>query len=266
MSLILKITDTTFTDNTLPVLQRDGTVDAGTKFLFDFADPYCWPKQVAPLNGDQFTNFVNGGAAAVTALAGGSSMTFATGGIGFDTETNEGIILPASGNLPANNQGFLFCIWLKHLAQADQTSINAVGGYSNQLGVNNQYALVALNASGTYRLYAQGSNVPVPFPANGTIVQLAVAVVKVGTNMVLRAYMNGAQYGADVALGAASTFSLNQVAAAQMPSPELGYLAGSLQGWCGSIYRTYLTDIGATGADPIAILQADYAANSGRFT
>lgn len=266
MSLILKITDTTFTDATLPVLQRDGLVDAGMKFLFDFADPYCWPKQAAPVNGDQFTNFVSGGASAVTALAGGSTMTFAAGGVGFDTESNEGIVLPPSGNLPANNQGFVFCIWLKHLAQADQTSVTAVGGYSYQLGTGNQYAIVGHNASSTYRMYAQGGNVAVPFPANGAILQLATALVKVGSNIVQRAYMNGAQVGADAIAGQAATFSLNQVSSAQMPSPELGFLAGAGQGWCGSIYRTYLTDIGATGADPLAILQADYAANSARFT
>ncbi|RDK01427.1 hypothetical protein [Paraburkholderia lacunae] len=266
MSLILKITDTTFTDATLPVLQRDGLVDAGMKFLFDFADPYCWPKQAAPVNNDQFTNLVSGGAAAVTFLAAPSTMTFATGGIGFDTETNEGILLPNSGNLPANNQGFVFCIWLKHLAQADQTSVSAVGGYSYQLGTSNQYAIIGQNSSNTYRMYANGQSVSVPFPANGAILQLAVAVVKVGSNMVLRAYMNGAQYGADVGLGAASTFSLNQVASAQMACPELGFLAGAGQGWVGSIYRTWLDDTGSTGVDPLAILQADYAVNSARFT
>lgn len=265
MSLILKITDTTFTDATLPVLQRDGLVDAGMKFLFDFADPYCWPKQAAPVNNDQFTNFVSGGASAVTALSGGSTMTFATGGVGFDIESNEGIVLPPSGNLPANNQGFVFCIWLKHLAQADQVNVPAVGGYSYQLGTNNQYAIISHNASGSYRMYANGNNVVVPFPANGAILQLATAIVKVGSNMVFRAYMNGAQTGADTVLGAASTFSLNQLPDGMMPSPELGYLAGASQGWIGNIYRTWLNDTGSMGVDPLAIVQADYAANNGRF-
>ncbi|HDR9028757.1 TPA: hypothetical protein QDB14_002957 [Burkholderia vietnamiensis] len=269
MSLILKISDVAFTDATLPKLQRDSVVDAGTKFLFDFADAYGWPKQAAPINGDQFVNFVDGGAPATTVLSGGSTMTFGGGGIGFDEESNEGILLPVSGKLPANNKGFLFVLWIKHGTPIDTTSIGAVAGYAYQNGTFCQYAIQSGNNSGgAYKLYCKGSNVAFPYPAVGSIHQLGMAVVKSGTNMVLRGYADGAQIGADAILGAADTWLLPQPAdsGGAMPQPELGFVTGFAQNWVGSMYRTFLTDIGATGADPLAIVQADFAANSGRFT
>ncbi|RQR81460.1 MULTISPECIES: hypothetical protein [unclassified Burkholderia] len=269
MSLILKISDVAFTDATLPKLQRDSVVDAGTKFLFDFADAYGWPKQAAPVNGDQFVNLVDGGAPATTVLSGGSTMTFGGGGIGFDQESNEGILLPNSGNLPANNKGFLFALWMKHGTPIDSTTVAAVGGYANQSGQYCQYAISGINSSGIYGLQCNGSRVNFAYPAVGSIHQLAMAVVKSGTNMVLRGYADGAQIGADVVLGAVATWQLPQPSGAGsgvMPQPELGFMSGFGQSWVGSIYRTYLNDIGATGADPLAIVQADFAANSGRFT
>lgn len=266
MSLILKVTDTTFTDASLPLLQRDGLVDAGTKFLFDFADPYCFAKQAAPVNGDPFVNFVSGGASAITNLVGGSTLTFAGGGVGFDAEVNEGIDLPAAGNLPVGNQGFVFCTWLKHIAQADSSSFNAVSGYAYQTGSTCQYALAAQNTTNQYRMYTNGQHIDVAFPAAGSINQLAAAMVKVGSNFVARAYMNGVQVGADIVLGAVSGFSLNQVPSVQMANPRIGYMSGYSQGWLGSIYRTWLNDIGATGVDPLTLIQNDWAQNNARIT
>lgn len=264
MSLILKITDTTFTDATLPVLQRDGLVDAGTKFLFDFADPYCFVKQAQPVNGDQFVNFVNGGAAATASLS-GSTLGFSGGGItGFDQEQNELIELPAAGNLPTTNQGFVFCLWLKHLTQGDQTNFDAVAGYAYQTGTGCQYAISADNAGGKYRMYTNGNHTDYAFPAAGTIIQLATAMVKVGTNFVARAYVNGAQIGADIVLGAVSSFSLNQPGSGNMANPRIGYLAGYAQAWYGTVYRTWLNDTGSTGVDPLTLVQNDWAQNNAR--
>ena len=41
MSLIIRLADA-FTDATLPLLYRDPILNAGSQFLFDFSNPYCW--------------------------------------------------------------------------------------------------------------------------------------------------------------------------------------------------------------------------------
>lgn len=265
MSLILKVTDAAFSDATLPLLRRDALLDAGTKFLYDFADPFCWSKQAAPASNDKFVNFVTETADATATLNFGS-LGFSNGGLvfsGVNASPQEWVKLPAAGILPTSNQGFLFVTWIKHGTPYDATTIYPVSGYMFQTGSKAIYGLAAHNGNNNYRMYAGGTYNTMPYPAVGTVTQMASAWVKVNGVYVLRSYANGAQYGADNPNAMQQLVTLDP--GSELDGPYLGTAGGFGYNWQGNIYRTFLTDIGATGADPLALVQKDWAENNGRF-
>jgi hypothetical protein len=64
MSLIIRIPNVTFTDESLPKLYRDSIISPSTVFAYDATNPASWPKQGAPADGapsaDKWVNLVNG--------------------------------------------------------------------------------------------------------------------------------------------------------------------------------------------------------------
>ncbi|MEE8873094.1 hypothetical protein [Pseudomonas helleri] len=276
MTLILRIPGASFTDDTLPVLRRDSIAERGTKFIYDFASPYSWPSQQAPIgSGEVVNNLVNGAASAAIYLANGATLGFSGGGLVFDVRADEGVAIPDSvGMLPANNNGFLYSIWLKHGKQTNKTSQMLVAGNTYQTSAENQYACAYVGDTGAYRMYASGArNGDITGVLEGQVVQLAVAYLPDGAGgHKLRLYKNGAPLLSDVAATGPLKVPVNAARTNSIRRGPSG-AGGFVQEWCGSVFRNWLEDLALSEPNPDARaayadaqVAKDYANNLGRFS
>lgn len=274
MALILRIPGSSFTDDTLPVLSRDSIIQGGTKFVYDFANSYSWATQAAPVNGDVVKSLLPNAADATVYIGAGATMQFTGGGLKFDNELLEGVLIPDSaGMLAANNEGFIYTIWLKHLAQLASNNQALVAGNTYQTGNENQYSCSYVWADGTYRMRADGIGPGNIALAVNEVAQLAIAYLPDGAGgHKARLYKNGLSVGSDVATVGALNVPSSAGRAAGIGN-SVGQNSGFSHDWTGSVYRTWLEDIGVS--QPTAGLRAvyadaqvakDYAQNIGRFS
>lgn len=274
--LILRIPGAAFSDHTLPVLNRDALIAPGSKFIYDFADSYCWPSQAAPVGtGAVVKNLVDGASAASVYLANGATLGFSGGGMVFDARADEGIVIPDSaGMLSANNDGFLYGIWLKHGKQSNKASQMLVAGNTYQTSAENQYACGFVGDTGAYRMYVSGKrNGDITGVVEGQVVQLAVAYLPDGRGgHKVRLYMNGAPLFADVATEGPLNVPVSSARTNSIGRSPMG-AGGFVQEWCGSVFRNWLEDLSLS--QPTVALRAayaddqvakDYAMNLGRFS
>lgn len=78
--LVIRLSSVTFSDESLPILGRDPLLAAGSKFIFDFADSYCWPSQATPVaNGQVVKNLVESKAGASIYFSPGQRRGFLVG-------------------------------------------------------------------------------------------------------------------------------------------------------------------------------------------
>ena len=276
MTLIIRIPGVTFSDQTLPILSRDAMIAAGSKFIYDFADSYCWPTQAAPLStGESVKNLVDGASAANIYLANGATLGFAGGGLTFDSQADEGVNIPDSvGMLASNNDGFLYCVWLKHGAQTNVVSQSLVAGNTYQTGAENQYACSYLGDTGVYRMTVDGArNGDIPGIVVGQVVQLAVAYLPDGVGgHKIRSYKNGVPFLADVPTIGALNVPISTARTNAIGRNSSG-AGGFVQEWVGTVFRNWLEDLSLS--QPTATLRSayadaqvakDYAQNVGRFS
>lgn len=266
MPLIQRIPGVNFTDTSLPLLRRDSIVNAGTVFAYDFKDTYCWPSQTAPTNGTAVKNLADGLADGTAEINGGNSFGFSGGGVVMSAPTLSSaarrINFPTAARLPAGNQGLLFIIWLRQDTQTNPGDAALIAGHTYQAGSESQYFASRNGSTSQLRISCNAVHTNVAEPAVGVLTQLAVARIPNGSGgFLVRAFMNGAQAGAD-----------QTDAFATLRQPVNGSLTCSLAGgggfqqtWCGKVYRVVLEDLGVSGASALAQVQVDYAANASRF-
>ena len=274
MTLILHIPGALFTDDTLPVLSRDSIIKPGTKFVYDFANPYSWAKQASPVNGDVVKSLLPSAADATVYIGAGATMQFEGGGLKFDNELLEGVVIPDSaGMLAANNDGFIYAIWIKHLAQLASNNQALIAGNTFQTGNENQYSCSYVWADGTYRLRADGIGPGNIALAVNEIAQLAIAYLPDGAGgHKARMYKNGQPVGADMATAGPLNVPSSAGRAAGIGN-SVGQNSGFSHDWTGMVGRTWLEDIAVS--QPTSALRAayadaqvakDYAHNIGRFS
>lgn len=276
MTLIIRIPGTAFSDQSLPILGRDSLLTAGSRFILDFADSYCWSSQAAPSsNGQVVKNLVENKANATIYFTPGQAPGFSGGGLTFGVRTEEGVVIPDTvGMLPSNNDGFLYSVWLKHGIQVNKASQSLVAGNTFQTGIENQYACAYLADIDVYRMYADGDrNGDVSGIAVGQIVQLAIAYLPDGAGgHKIRLYKNGLPFLADKAVVGPLNIPVNAGRTSSIGRNSTG-TGGFVQEWVGTVYRNWLEDL--TLSQPVSTLRAayadaqvakDYAQNLGRFS
>ena len=274
--LVIRLPGVTFSDESLPILGRDPLLAAGSKFIFDFADSYCWPSQAAPIaNGQAVRNLVETKADASIYFTPGQSPGFSGGGLTFGVRTEEGVVIPDSvGMLGSNSDGFLYSIWLKHGVQVNKVSQSLVAGNTYQTGIENQYACAYLADTGVYRMYADGErNGDVTDIAVGQIVQLAIAYLPDGAGgHKIRLYKNGAPFLADKAVVGPLNIPVSVGRTSSIGRNSTG-TGGFVQEWVGSVFRNWLEDLSVSqpnstqrAAYADAQVAKDYVQNLGRFS
>lgn len=258
MALIQKLTDVTFTDTTIPKLYRDAVITDGTIFCYDFADPTSWVKQANALTADEVLNLVDGGAPGVT-----TALTF-TAGKGFATGLGvaDRIVLPDAAKLAGNTGGFLFVIWMKPGSQSNALG-GQVAGYCYD-ATSGPWCIYWTNPNYKFFINGELENTLYITP-NTAIKQMGIAWVDNGDGTFdNRIYIDGALHSSSVA-----TYNTIQAPATAPTSATLGdgLNAGTLAPYhIGTMYRAFMDDLGVSGADPLTLIQRDWAANNGRFS
>ncbi|ABM38603.1 hypothetical protein [Polaromonas naphthalenivorans] len=233
-----------FSDAAMPLLPRDGLINPGSKFLFDFADSYCNNGNIAGAlpNGAVFKNLVDG---APNAINGGTTTTLAAaGGLVFAGTSNGATFLNLglTYDLSALNAEFLVIGWAKVAAN--------VGNNRGLIGLGTsvsayQYSLES-NSGGTTLGNA---------PNTGAVMQVAYTRSPAGVSKVFA-------IGAPVSINGSAATTLADYSA----SPTRVGVSPSSIAMIGTIYRVYLENLTISGASAAEQVLYDWVANAGRFT
>lgn len=231
-----------------PIIYRDATASAGTKFLFDFLDTYCNANATGALpSGAIFTNLVDGAPNGVNGNT--NQVNEVTGGITFNGTIFNGINLGTSYNLSGTNPSFVVIAWIK------------VG-----TGVGNDKGLLSLGtsttvyqhkmttSSGGTRITVGAANTGLAIVNTGAVMQVAVSWSPLG---VVRAFANGVLVGqSNSAPTTLTSFAATNTTIGADPSLTAGV---------GTVYRVLQENLTVSGNTDLAVVMADYADNVGRF-
>ncbi len=259
---------TTLQKNTIPIsdatiakLNRDPVVNAGSKFLFDFLDPYCNPNADGALTtAAVLRNLVNGGAAAAltstaavpVSLAGKAGISI-TGGYqsGAASRIDLGVAVPTG------DHAFVSMFWVKQTGIVAASNQNqAMFSDEDPVGPLRAWAINAgttgQNPNGIQRNGATIKNTSPVTDGSGmnVVVQYAVGWQPDGT---FSFYRNG------VLVSAVAGFAAGSVPVSGKP-PRI-YLSVP-----GVYYRAYMEDLTVSGRATAAAMAADIARCAGRFT
>lgn len=245
-SLIFRVPGS-FTDASLPKLSRDPIVNAGTKLVLDFADPYCFPGQAPdPGNGTVFKNLVDGMENAVLSKSALFPVGFSGGGLYFENGVNDGqgsrLSLGNSFKFPLSVDQLVIC-WMK---QSSVVKNSITFGF----GIPGVYQFGRGSNDSAYQLSGGTSNRTITSAEALTKPAQLAFSIKAGS---FQAYLNGQAVG--------SPFVLSSFGA----STDL-WLGGapSQNEWAGHIYRAVIEDLTASGANPAAQVAKDYEIGMGR--
>lgn len=274
MTLVIEIPGVVFTDKTLPVLVRDALISSGTRFLYDFSNPYSWESQANPADGSKVSNLVSGGAQGTVYVGSGQTIEFVGGGFRFDKELLEGVVIPDSaGMLAASNAGFIYTVWVKHLAQTANNNQALIAGNAYGTGLENQYSCSYVWSDNTYRMTADSTRPGTIILAVNEIAQLSIAYLPDGAGgFKVRGYKNGVKVGTDSATAPPLNVPVTAGRAAGIGN-SLNQSSLFSHDWTGVVFRTWLEDISIS--QPTAALRSDYADaqvakdyanNTGRFS
>lgn len=262
MSLIIKIPGSNFSDNTLPKLYRDGLLNPGSKFLFDFVNGYCNANADGNLNNaSMFTNLVEGAPSAAVVTTGSAIQSLAgKAGLLLDGVSDTSYVnLGGSYDLSTTNPSFIVIVWHKIPASGAETV-----SYSPILKLTQSNANFAQFLFDT----GVGGNAPrtqIGWITNGPAASGSAIVAGVGQGVpqqlalhwspgVVKTYVNGALLGS---VTSANINSLFNCAAFNV------LISGAYKGTVYRAYQENLTVSGKVAADQIL---ADYNANVGRFS
>ncbi|RKR82664.1 hypothetical protein BDD43_2849 [Mucilaginibacter gracilis] len=253
MSLIHKLPGVAFTDATLPKLYRDAIVNSGSKFLFDFSNSWCWPKQANPVITDTFVNLIDGlSGATISGTNGG--LTYGGGGIYMPGYTggagSSSIELGANYSIGADaSPNALIIDWIK-LPTGYDTGSTVFFRKATNSGNTYNNAQWSFEAAGNILSIRFGSNVtyfsytlPVNVP-----VQMAVNI----TNTLLTLFINGVAVATAV--------------------PSVGLVAADNLGLCrlpyfkGYTYRIYGENLLVSGKNAAAQVLLDYNNNVSKYS
>lgn len=285
---LFQLPDDTVFPNDLPSILLDPLDAPGVLLIQDFANRESFPDGRIGVQGSANPAYVYNLARNAYALPRGAtwdgkfvgpdgSMTYDGKGVKFtrpngDTLTDSLASTGDNGFLTGmNGKDFLYIIWARIGARVNQKyqQIAAVGGNVNLSTDPNAFAVylsdktVSPDFIGVLQVWSQnGTKNEIGFQHTGqglvpgTLVQLAFFLDFGTTNTTLKMYRDGALI---------RTTTVNGMTALQS-SPNALILGGqnAIQGDA-TIYRHLFERIDLSGRDPLAVVQADYTANMGRF-
>lgn len=273
MSLITHLSNA-FTDTTIAKLYREPLFNNGSLYAFDFLDAYCNPHPVGNLSKDLvFKNLIAGRGDAVSRISSAQNGGFINNtGSGLTVNfLNAAISFGLTHVLNTSNNAFLVIIWFK----ADATGANnsVVLTHGSNAFANQQFMIVSNNVGNTVTTTV-GSYGPSVTCTTNAVRQVALSW-EAGT---LKTYINGA------------LVATNTIAATTLPVPvasldegighygfnvtDYNSIGTGYNAFKGTYYRAYKENLTVSAAESgltvsqqaLAQVQADYAANSTRFT
>lgn len=262
MTVIHTLSAANFADNLMPVLANDALATVGTRLLFDFGNPKCWPGG-NPEQTSKVANLVN-----VPAVSGSFQAlrpTFASDALVFSGDNAGAMKIDKAGAtglpfFPSGDGAFqdtLMICWFKPAARpASNAGVLGIGrSTAGQLGMGLQH-----HASGNIYEYNTNYLLSIAEP-NGVSVQIAVHYAyDVGANtQTIKMYRNGA-FVAQVAGSAPASLTQDNNGRAY-----IGGMAGASNGFNGAIHRVILDHTAEHGLDPALLVARDWADNRARF-
>lgn len=262
MTLITILPGVIFTDPTLSILYKDANINAGTLFAYDI-DSSSYIPQINPVNSGVWNDLTYNNNNASFSIATPNSVAFSNGFAFNPVATNNYLTLPSSGKATANQDGFLYILWIKPTG-ASVNAYSSIAGCAQGTG-NIQWSIDngAAN-SGYYRILGPGGvGIYTFLPAINSINQIAIAVkLNNSTGFYqVTVYANGLQIYT-------GTTALTAIPQPSATSPIVGWVSGFTVGAQFTLYRLlgYNTSVFADMAAITTQVAADYAANSGRFS
>jgi len=259
MTLITKIPGVVFTDATLPILYKDASINSGTLFAYDI-HPSSYLLQSAPANGTPWNDLTYNSNNASFTIATANSIGFSNGFTFNPDASGNYLTLPASGKAAANQDGYLFILWIKPTGVSANSSA-AIAGCA-QSTIVSQWVIDNGSAdSGSYRITGPPLIRYSFTPTINAVYQIAIAVKLVTGIYQMTVYINGAQ------VYTAST-GLTTLPQPTTLNPIIGPVTGFTDGAKFTLYRIlgYNTSVFADMAAVTTQVAADYAANIGRFS
>ncbi|WP_191301259.1 LamG-like jellyroll fold domain-containing protein [Deinococcus indicus] len=267
---VMKLSGVTFS-GTLPKLEKDIIIPAqGAVLLYDFGNTATWAGG-NPANGAAVGNLVRGVPGA-SVLA--SGLTHVGGGFDWAASASAGNSKAPTVNLGNVALGgktkLLFIAWLRVPNPLPNTFFAGAFGAAVQTAAHadNQFVLDVNNDGGGIRWTTWDQN------GNSAAAALASSALTAGgvyqtawlfdaTSGAWRLYLNGAvNTSGTLAAGATSLHATTKPIGLGSWNGDPGAQAY----YKGRIYRAYIEDLAASGRDPLSVVQADWAANNGRFS
>jgi hypothetical protein len=250
-------------------LYRDRIITSGSKYLFDFEDPYCNPhtRSAALSEGATFRNMVDG--AAVGTVFGASVQNNAAGqGVSLPGINDHGVDFGTSYPMGTGPRTFLCIIWLMRRT-GDATSAFAHIWGRNTNGADGEFFLYSgadgvSPVAGLYLGAGQQVNVGGSFTLDAPR-QIAFA----WTGSAVYGFSNGAQTFNLANAGSLDTTTGSEGIGRKTTATAFGFNTQ----WDGTYFRIYKEDLttfsgteSARAAHALAQVQQDYADNIGRFS
>lgn len=258
-----------------PRLKRDGIINAGTRFLYDFGRSACWPAQAAPVLASTFTNLVEPSANVAgeqTAAVDNNTLPLgwdARGGIifGGDGDTQHARINLGKAYDVGAMSDVLLIAWLRLPTVASFASTRPILSYQDLGHPNGGLTLYWEFNSGNplirarARVASQTTGAPDAGFAVGfdNLVQVAVRLTRAAGTSTIRLYTNGVLRATNSS--AKDSWQTMANLALWIGSPNSAFSRSARH----TIYRVSMENLAESGADPVTQIAADYSANLARF-
>lgn len=253
-------------------LQQDpaleGALGQYNKFLFDFLDPICWPKQATGIVNDPVIDLSLNAANGRLGTANPPSFS-PTRGMIVDATANQAVYLPASARVASTSKGFLFTVWVYLSGSQGQKTV-----FGYHLNASGPYGMYSNSGQNAFVIVYDGTAVPITVSGDGWY-QVAIGRYSNdgGSTYGRRFRVTRMSTGGTIAQAAGTSGST--AAQPSTPIPTTVRLGDNVETqlateWVGAFARCGLWDVG-TVADVMtqayldAIVDADFAARQADF-
>tara|TARA_R110000796_G_scaffold62616_7_gene144416 strand:+ start:1319 stop:2098 length:780 start_codon:yes stop_codon:yes gene_type:complete len=259
MTLVMRLAGTTFANPKMPILANDSLINGGTLACLDFANPNCNPLvgQTAP-SGTDFTNLKPNALLATS----NTSLGYSGGGLDFTYVGTAASYYIELGNseyelsLLATPPAAVAICWMKPDANSGNNGAAFQKIRGTSFGTTNQP--LSITGGPTVLKASMNRKSAEVFTGDTSLVPHQVGV----------AFYPADRYEFFIDGTLHSTLATTDSVWADGSSTPLR-LSGAPDGnkqFTGVIYRAYFENLALSGNTALSVIQADYAANSSRFT
>lgn len=256
MALILKTVGVSFTNSSLPVLRRDSIANAGTLDILDALDSYSWSKQSAPSVSDTWVSLIGsntGSFAGTVGFSAGFTTNEAASAAGGDM-----ITLPDTFRFTTGQERCVI-VWMKPGTQPTFVGTHPLFGWGKTGTADSPYVMYMNSANNVITTTGiHGGTKILTLPVTiGAVQQFAFSFEIIGGNYTVKVFKNGS-------LSDTFASGVSVVAKTGRNAECAGSGYHNRNYFAGTFYRAVSDDLSVV--TPEALVAADYAAYSGRFT